>query len=58
MIPDDDDDDDNGDDDGGGDTDSDRDTMAMEQVVPAEISSELIQILSNLVLGDNDIRQR
>lgn len=28
----------------------------MEAVVPAEITSELTQILSNLVLGDNDIR--
>ena len=30
----------------------------MEAVVPAEITSELTQILSNLVLGDNDIRSR
>jgi hypothetical protein len=33
-------------------------SFAMEAVVPAEITSELTQILSNLVLGDNDIRSR
>lgn len=30
----------------------------MDAVVPAEISAELTQILSNLVLGDNEIRAR
>jgi hypothetical protein len=30
----------------------------MDAVVPSEISSELTQILSNLVLGDNEIRAR
>lgn len=30
----------------------------MEAVVPPEITAELTQILSNLVLGDNDIRQK
>lgn len=30
--------------------------MTMESVVPPEITAELTQILSNLVLGDNDIR--
>jgi hypothetical protein len=29
----------------------------MEAVVPPDITAELTQILSNLVLGDNDIRQ-
>jgi hypothetical protein len=28
----------------------------MEQIVPPEITAELTQILSNLVLGDNEIR--
>ena len=30
----------------------------MEAVVSPEITAELTQILSNLVLGDNDIRQK
>jgi hypothetical protein len=30
----------------------------MEAVVPAEITAELTQILSNLVLGDNEIRSK
>jgi hypothetical protein len=30
----------------------------MESVVPAEITTELTQILSNLVLGDNEIRSK
>lgn len=30
----------------------------MESVVPPEITAELTQILSNLVLGDNEIRSR
>ena len=30
----------------------------MDAVVPAQVSAELIQILSNLVLGDNEIRAR
>ena len=30
----------------------------MESVVPQEITAELTQILSNLVLGDNDIRSK
>jgi hypothetical protein len=30
----------------------------MEAVVPAEITTELTQILSNLVLGDNEIRSK
>ena len=32
-------------------------TMA-DVVVPAEVTAEIAQILSNLVLGDNAIRQR
>lgn len=31
---------------------------SMEPVVPPEVTAELTQILSNLVLGDNDIRTR
>lgn len=31
---------------------------AMDSVVPAEITAELTQILSNLVQGDNEIRQK
>jgi hypothetical protein len=30
----------------------------MDAVVPAEITAELTQILSNLVLGDNEIRSK
>lgn len=30
----------------------------MESVVPPQITAELTQILSNLVLGDNDIRAK
>lgn len=30
----------------------------MESVVPPEITAELTQILSNLVLGDNEIRTK
>lgn len=30
----------------------------MESVVPQEIITELTQILSNLVLGDNEIRSK
>jgi hypothetical protein len=30
----------------------------MESVVPPQITAELTQILSNLVLGDNEIRAR
>jgi hypothetical protein len=30
----------------------------MDAVVPSEITAELTQILSNLVLGDNEIRQK
>ena len=30
----------------------------MEPVVPPEVTVELTQILSNLVLGDNEIRTR
>lgn len=30
----------------------------MESVVPPQITAELTQILSNLVLGDNEIRSR
>lgn len=30
----------------------------MESVVPAQITAELTQILSNLVLGDNEIRSK
>lgn len=30
----------------------------MESVVPAQITTELTQILSNLVLGDNEIRSK
>ena len=33
-------------------------TSAMDAVVPPEITAELTQILSNLVLGDNDIRAK
>ena len=32
--------------------------IAMDPVVPQEVIGELTQILSNLVLGDNDIRAR
>jgi hypothetical protein len=31
---------------------------AMDPVVPQEITAELTQILSNLVQGDNEIRQK
>lgn len=30
----------------------------MQPIVPPEVSNELAQILSNLVLGDNEIRKR
>lgn len=30
----------------------------MDPVVPPEIAAELTQILSNLVLGDNEIRSK
>jgi hypothetical protein len=30
----------------------------MESVVPQEITTELTQILSNLLLGDNEIRSK
>lgn len=33
-------------------------TNLLDVTVPAEITAELTQILSNLVLGDNEIRQR
>ncbi|KAK2464446.1 hypothetical protein APHAL10511_003594 [Amanita phalloides] len=35
----------------------DGDAISMEALVPPEITAELRQILANLVLGDNDIRQ-
>jgi hypothetical protein len=37
---------------------SDFSATAMDSVVPAEITAELTQILSNLVQGDNEIRQK
>ena len=33
-------------------------TTAMESIVEPEIAAELRQILSNLVQGDNEIRQK